>query len=145
MASRRSRQGTSRQLTARQRKCVDLRADHLSAKEIGRELGISPHTVSMHLRLARLKLPEEQSCAWESSCIRESVTQPLPGTTPLQCAATFILAVMTLLTLLALGVLLTILLWAEIESRTFRALASIGVPMVSARAALLTALAFPGI
>ena len=45
-----------RRLSKRQRECWDARVDRLSAKEVGRRLEISPHTVAMHWRLARLKL-----------------------------------------------------------------------------------------
>ena len=42
-------------LTARQQDCLELRANRLSTKETARKLGISPHTVAMHLRLARVR------------------------------------------------------------------------------------------
>jgi hypothetical protein len=51
------------QLTLRQRERLELREKHFSAKEIGRELGISPHTVAMHFRLAEMRLQERQTCA----------------------------------------------------------------------------------
>ena len=43
-------------LSRRQQQCWAARQAHFSAKEIGQQLGISPHTVAMHWRLARLKL-----------------------------------------------------------------------------------------
>lgn len=43
------------QLTDRQRQCLSL-ASMMSDKEIARELGISPHTVSLHIRTAMKKL-----------------------------------------------------------------------------------------
>ena len=52
-----------RRLSKRQRECWDARLMRMSAKEAGRHLDISPHTVAMHWRLARLKLsaPEPRS------------------------------------------------------------------------------------
>src|SRR3990170_1899731 len=43
-------------LTARQVACLEGVAQHMSAKEIGRELGISNHAVEKHLKAARHKL-----------------------------------------------------------------------------------------
>lgn len=48
--------GATKELTRRQRQCAVLRARQFANKEIARELGISPATVAMHLRLARKKL-----------------------------------------------------------------------------------------
>lgn len=45
-----------RELTERQRQCLEGRQKHMIAKEIGRQLNISHNTVIMHWRLARLKL-----------------------------------------------------------------------------------------
>ena len=45
-----------RRFTKRQRECWDARLMRMSAKQAGRRLDISPHTVAMHWRLARLKL-----------------------------------------------------------------------------------------
>ena len=46
----------NRQLTRRQRECLEGQSRHMTAKEIGRQLNISHNTVHMHCRLARLKL-----------------------------------------------------------------------------------------
>jgi DNA-binding CsgD family transcriptional regulator len=43
-------------LTGRQRQVLDLLIEHKSSKDIGRLLGISPHTVDQRLRFAREKL-----------------------------------------------------------------------------------------
>jgi DNA-binding CsgD family transcriptional regulator len=43
-------------LTPRQRECIEARQQRRSAKQIGRILGISHHTVHMHWRLARKRL-----------------------------------------------------------------------------------------
>jgi hypothetical protein len=45
-----------RQLTPKQRMCIELRASHMSAKEIGKELGISPHTT------CTIEAPREAVC-----------------------------------------------------------------------------------
>jgi DNA-binding CsgD family transcriptional regulator len=50
-------------LTGRQRQCLQARLAHMSAKETGRQLGISPHTVAMHWRLARVKLQSKSTLA----------------------------------------------------------------------------------
>jgi DNA-binding CsgD family transcriptional regulator len=47
-------------LTRRQLQCLDRRHHHYTHKEIARELGVSPATVAMHLRLARAKLRSRQ-------------------------------------------------------------------------------------
>ena len=43
-------------LTPRERECLRLVAQHLSSKEIARQLGLSQHTVDGHLHEARRKL-----------------------------------------------------------------------------------------
>lgn len=59
-------------LTERERDCLRLVLDHLSSKEIGRTLGISPTSVDTHIRRAREKLSVEDRyvaaqmlAAWE--------------------------------------------------------------------------------
>jgi hypothetical protein len=47
-------------LSKRQRECLEGRRQHMTAKEIGRQLNISHNTVAMHWRLARLKLRDER-------------------------------------------------------------------------------------
>ena len=47
-------------LSHRQRQCFEARQQQLTAKEIGRSLNISPHTVAMHWRLAKLKIEAER-------------------------------------------------------------------------------------
>lgn len=44
------------ELTAKQREVLDLLIEHKTSKEIGRELGISPHTVDQRIQFARVKL-----------------------------------------------------------------------------------------
>ena len=57
MAQERPEEGTALAgLTDRQRQVLDLLIQHKSSKEIGRLLGISPHTVDQRLRFAREKL-----------------------------------------------------------------------------------------
>src|SRR6516225_6673585 len=46
-------------LTPRERECLRLVHDHLSSKQIGRQLGISKHTVDTHLDKARQRLGVE--------------------------------------------------------------------------------------
>ena len=43
-------------LTAKQREVLDLLIEHKTSKEIGRELGISPHTVDQRIQFAKEKL-----------------------------------------------------------------------------------------
>jgi DNA-binding NarL/FixJ family response regulator len=50
----------NRALSKRQRECLEGRRQRLSAKQIGRQLNISPNTVIMHWRLAKLKLAAEE-------------------------------------------------------------------------------------
>ena len=56
-----------RDLSPRQRACVDADLQRLTAKEIGRQLEISPHTVAMHLRLARAKAKAEDKPHWSET------------------------------------------------------------------------------
>jgi len=49
-------QPNAARLTERQVACLEGVAQHKSAKEIGRELGISNHAVEKHLKVARQKL-----------------------------------------------------------------------------------------
>ena len=44
------------ELTAKQREVLDLLIQHMTSKEISRQLGISPHTVDQRIMLARAKL-----------------------------------------------------------------------------------------
>lgn len=44
------------ELTPKQREVMDLLIEHKTSKEIGRELGISPHTVDQRIQFARAKL-----------------------------------------------------------------------------------------
>lgn len=62
-------------LTPRQRQCLDRRQRHFTYKEIARQLGVSPATVAMHVRLARRKL---QGSRGNSSPGHESEMQPMP-------------------------------------------------------------------
>lgn len=41
------------ELTAKQREVLDLLIQHMTSKEISRQLGISPHTVDQRIMLAR--------------------------------------------------------------------------------------------
>src|SRR5690606_11226820 len=43
-------------LTPKQREVLDLLIEHKTSKEIGRELGISPHTVDQRIQFAKEKL-----------------------------------------------------------------------------------------
>jgi DNA-binding CsgD family transcriptional regulator len=43
-------------LTAKQREVLDLLIEHKTSKEIGRQLGISPHTVDQRIQFAKEKL-----------------------------------------------------------------------------------------
>jgi regulatory LuxR family protein len=107
--------GGRSQLTPRQRQCLELRANHLSAKQIARELEISPHTVAMHSRLGRAKLRAQQTCA--SRPLRDQQSGSDLVKTIVLCvefAATLGLLLAALLTLLGLGALLTLLLFPNI-------------------------------
>ena len=48
------------ELSRRQRQCLQARRQRLTAKETARALNISPHTVAMHWRLARLKIEAQR-------------------------------------------------------------------------------------
>src|SRR5688572_23907735 len=48
-------------LTPRQRQCLEAREQRMTAKEVARALAISPHTVAMHWRLARMKIAADRA------------------------------------------------------------------------------------
>ena len=48
-----------RDLIPRQRECLEGRRQHMTAKQIGRQLNISHNTVAMHCRMARLKMESD--------------------------------------------------------------------------------------
>jgi DNA-binding CsgD family transcriptional regulator len=51
------------ELTDRQRRCLQGFAERKTAKEIGRELGITHHAVEQHLKAARRKLGAQDTAA----------------------------------------------------------------------------------
>ena len=86
------------------------RANRLTAKEIGRELNISPHTVALHLRLARLKMRATSTDQDGKGASHDGamLEQPAPhrefGSPWVEVAAAAVLFLMTLLTgLMVLG------------------------------------------
>lgn len=102
-------------LTPRQLECLELRAKHMSAKEIGRQLGISPHTVAMHWRLAQARLRSGQQSASGPPRDQENNSDPVRRIVPLvEFAVAFVLFFGGLLTVLGLGALVTIMLFLQI-------------------------------
>ena len=66
-------------LTPRERECLRLVNQHLSSKEIGRELGISKHTVDTHLDKARQQF-RVGNLYFNRSCVGALVkVQPFGG------------------------------------------------------------------
>lgn len=63
-------------LTPRQRECLEAREQHRSAKQIGRILGISHHTVFMHWQLARKRLSARRREQGDASHDQSGEPQP---------------------------------------------------------------------
>jgi len=70
------------QLTRRQRECLEGRGQHMTAKEIGRQLNISHNTVHMHWRLARLKLRSANPGQQSPGVVEPPVLPPPNSTWP---------------------------------------------------------------
>ena len=47
---------TARRLTIRQRQCLDLMSQGMSSGQVAAKLGLSPHSVQRHLKLAYARL-----------------------------------------------------------------------------------------
>jgi DNA-binding NarL/FixJ family response regulator len=88
---------------------VELRAEHLTAKEIARDLGISPHTVFMHWHLARAKLRLEPIRRRRIERGHDAAPSGARAGDRLELAAIIALLLVALLTLLGVGDLLTVL------------------------------------
>jgi DNA-binding CsgD family transcriptional regulator len=82
-------EGTRAGLTNRQLACLEGVGQHMSAKEIGRELGISNHAVEKHLKAARNKLGASSTIE-ALRIYREGTVKPqyasseLPSTYPMK-------------------------------------------------------------
>ena len=61
-------------LTERQQQCLRGVLDHKTAKQIGRELGISHHAVEQHLKAARRKYGATDTLAAARSFVRDDTT-----------------------------------------------------------------------
>ena len=68
-------------LTPRERECLRLVYEHLSSKEIGRQLGISKHTVDTHVDKARQRLgaQDRYDAARRVAAFERTLTIPTPS------------------------------------------------------------------